>query len=178
MNLKYVYTFAPLAGLLVFGAVYFHHSSLQEAELAARQARTKTEQAARLAAQEESRKLDFADAIAQQEKRKAAKDALAKLEEAAKARREAAILARADAFRAQDKITKTVERLGREIAAERESITRFQHDLAATTAESAFLRDYVATASAQRKALVATLTHTVSLHTPAGVDGVALAQAR
>jgi hypothetical protein len=178
MKIKHIYTIAPLVGLLVFGIVYSHHRSVQKVEQAARQALVKTEQAARVAAQEESRRLAFADAIAHQEKRKAAKDALAKLEEAAKARREAAILARDDAFRAQGKIAKNVERLVREIAAEHESITRFQRDLDAANAESAFLRDYVATATAQRKALVNTLTHTVSLLAAPGVDGTAIVQAR
>ena len=137
MKKSLVYFLGPIAGLIIFGAIYWNFSSGYEAKEAAKTLAVKQEKEAKLLKQAK----DNEEAI-KEAKDKADHDA-----------RQAAVDAKEKAYRDQDKYAKQVERLERDIKSEKEAIAKLEEDKKKSADELAFLRIYVRQADENVKSL-------------------------
>ena len=158
-----VYFIAPLLLLVVFSGFFAAHRSGLKAREAARIAQVEAERQAKLDAEQAARKAAMADAIAaaeQRKKDKAAKEAQDKLDKEA---RQAAIDVRDKAYREQEKISRQLEKLKKDIEVEQAALAKLGASRQEAAAEKAFQEAFVTKAQANVKALQALL---VQLNTP------------
>ncbi len=143
MKKKYVYFLAPLAGLILFSAVYGNVSKGLAAREAAHQA--KIEQAKKDKAEKQARDnaKAIADALASQEKRKAEKAAKEAKDKKDHDDRTAAVEAQGKAERDQRKIADQVKTLEKDVQTEKDAIAKLEVDKTKSIDEQAFLVGYV-----------------------------------
>ena len=161
--MKKLYLLAPLVAMIVFTVVYAsHRSGLREREAAKRE-----EAAAALKIrnekEQEERRAAMAEAIAQAERRKNERDAKAAKDTAEKETRQLAVDARDKAYRDQEKFSRQIERLRKEIEAEQAELAKLAAARKKAEAERAFLVEFVTKSQANVQALQALLT---KLNTP------------
>ena len=147
------YWIAPLLALLVFGAVYSNFKSGYDARLKSRQEHMQAEKQARLQAETEARRKAVDAAVRAQAERKKERDAKEAEERALKNARQASLDARDLAFHEQEKLTKQIESLKRDIASEQNAVAKINGELQASIEERAFLKAYIAKAQNNVKAL-------------------------
>lgn len=143
MKKKYVYFLAPLAGLIIFAAVYWNFSKGFDAREAKRLAAEKQKKEDTLREQARKNEQAIREAVASQELRKAQRAAKDAKEKKDKDDRTAAVEARDKADRDQRKLAQQVERLEAEIKAEKDAIAKLESDKKKSIDEQAFLRTYV-----------------------------------
>jgi hypothetical protein len=157
MKKTYVYFLAPLVGLIIFGAIYWNFSKGFAAREAARVAAEKQKKEDKLRAQAKANEQAIREALAAQERRKAERAAKEAKDKADHEARQAAQDAKEKAYRDQEKFAKTVDRLEKELAAEKDAIAKLQVDKKKFTDEQAFLRIYVKQAEDNVKNLLQVL---------------------
>lgn len=151
--MKKSYLYVPLVLLLAFVGIYVsHRSGHREREVAKAQAAA-AELAAKNEAELAARKTAMADAIAAAEQRKVEREAKAAREAAEKEERQLAIDARDRAFRDQERATKQIERLKKELETERAALAKLETAHTAAAAEKAFLAEFVTKSRANVQAL-------------------------
>jgi membrane-associated HD superfamily phosphohydrolase len=158
-----VYFIAPLLLLVVFSGFFAVHRSGLKAREAAQVAKVEAARQAKLDAEQAARKAAMADAIAaaeQRKKDKAAKEAQDKLDKEA---RQAAIDVRDKAYREQEKISRQLEKLKKDIEVEQVALAKLKASRQEAQAEKAFQEAFVTKAQANVQALQTLL---VQLNTP------------
>jgi len=154
MKKNYVYFLAPLVGLIIFGAVYWNFSKGYAAREAERIRLEKQKKEDKLRAQAKANEQAIREALAAQERRKADRAAKEAKDKADKEARTAAVEAKEKAYRDQEKFGKQVDRLEKELQAEKDAITKLENDKKKFTDEQAFLRIYVKQAEDNVKSLM------------------------
>jgi colicin import membrane protein len=151
MNKAYV--IVPLLSLLIFGGFYWNfateYADKQKAkELAIRKAKEE-----KVKEEAQARRVAVEDAIRLQETRKKEKIERDEKDRLEKEARQNAIDARDKAYRDQEKLAKQVDRLNKEIAAEREALAKIEDTKKLNREEEAFLRQFVKQAESNVKRL-------------------------
>ncbi len=137
--MKKVSFIAPVLALIVFICFYSVHQKGQKERNAVAVAQAAAELKAKNDAELLARKTAMADAIKAAEVRKAEKEAKDARDKAEKEARQAAIDARDKAFREQDRATKQLERLKKDIEAEEVVIAKLTAARKESEAERQFL---------------------------------------
>lgn len=158
------YFIAPILLLIAFIGLYSVHRSGYKEREAARTAQIAAELAEKNQAELEARKAAMSEAIAQAEQRKKDREIREAKDKADKEARQLAIDARDRAFREQEKYTKQIERLKKDIEAEEAVLAKLAAARKEAEAEKAFLQDFVSKSQANVQALQGLLT---KLNTPA-----------
>ena len=153
MKKSLVYFLGPIAGLIIFGAIYWNFSSGYEAKEAAKTLAVKQEKEAKLLKQAKDNEEAIKEANIAQEHRKAERAIKEAKDKADHDARQAAVDAKEKAYRDQDKYAKQVERLERDIKSEKEAIAKLEEDKKKSADELAFLRIYVRQADENVKSL-------------------------
>ena len=156
MNKAYV--IAPLAAVLVFGGTYWNFHRGHQAREAARQEQVRLEKESKLQAEVAARRVAIADALVVQTQRKKEREAREAHEKIEKETRQAAIDERDRVFREQDKTSRDIQRVKKDLAAEREAIAKIAESRQDSLAEQTFLRDFVKKAEANAHNLETVLT--------------------
>lgn len=157
MKKTYVYFLVPLIGLIAFGALYWNFSSEYDAREAAKKAAIRQARDEKLAQEAKDREIAIKDALASQERRKIEKAAKEAKEKADAEARQLAIEARDRANREQMKLAQQIERLEKDIKAEKDAIAKIDADRKLAVDEQNFLKDYVKQAEANTKSLTEVL---------------------
>ena len=147
------YLIGPLAALVVFIGVYVNFQSGYKAKVEAKDEQRKAVRVAKLKAEVDARKVAIDEALKSQELRKKEREAKEAKDKLEKEARQAALEARDKAYREQDKLTRQIERLKKDLAAEKELFAKVAELKKAGKAEQVFLKDFVAKAEANSKAL-------------------------
>jgi hypothetical protein len=155
-----VYFIAPLLLLVVFSGFFAVHRSGLKAREAAQVAKVEAARQAKLDAEQAARKAAMADAIAAAEQRKKDNAAQDKLDKEA---RQAAIDVRDKAYREQEKISRQLEKLKKDVEVEQAALTKLGASRQEAAAEKAFQEAFVTKAQANVQALQTLL---VQLNTP------------
>jgi hypothetical protein len=143
MKKKYVYFLLPLVGLIVFSTVYWNFSRGIAAREAAHQAAVDQAKKDKLEKQARDNAKAFADAVATGERRKAERAAKEAKDKQDHDDRQAAVEARDKANRDQLKLAQQVERLEKDVQAEKDAIAKLEADKKKAIDEQAFLVTYV-----------------------------------
>lgn len=151
--MKKAYLIFPLAAVLAFGAIYwnFDRGYAQREEAARRQVRLEKE--ARLKAEAEARARGIEEAIRLQAGRRKAREEREAREAAEKETRQLALDAREKAFRNQEQLARQIERLKKDVAAEQAAVAEIAAAHKLSLDEQAFLREYIAKAEENLRAL-------------------------
>jgi colicin import membrane protein len=157
MKKTYVYFLAPLAGLIIFGAIYWNFSKGFAAREAARVAAEKQKKEDKLRAQAKANEQAIREALAAQERRKAERAAKEAKDKKDHDDRQTAQDAKEKAFRDKEKFGKQVNVLKGELQTEKDSIVKLQADKKKYIEEQAFLRIYVKQAEDNVKSLMQVL---------------------
>ena len=161
-----VYFLGPLAALCDFIGVYsVHRGNLKERE-AAKVAATSAAREAKLEAERVAQKAAMADAIHAAEQRKVEKAAKEAREKTDRETRQLALDARDKTYREQEKLARQIERLKKDIEAERAAIAKIAAERQAADSEKAFLLDFVSKAQTNVQALQS-LLNKLNTSTPA-----------
>lgn len=148
-----VYFIGPAAALCVFIGVYsVHRGDLKERE-AAKAAAVVAAQKTRLEVEQAERKAAMAEAIKAAELRKIEKAAKEAKEKSDREARQLALDARDKAYREQEKTAKQITRLKHEIEDEQAALAKLAAERKSAESEALFLRDYVAKAQGNVRAL-------------------------
>lgn len=155
--MKKTYLLVPLAALLLFGVVYrnFDRGYAQREQAARDQARLERE--IKLKAEAEARTRSIEDALRLQALRKKEREEREAREREAKEARQLAIDARDKAFRDHDSLSRQIERIKKDIAAEQAAQAEIAATVKATEAERVFLKEHLARAEENLRALDALL---------------------
>lgn len=152
-----VYIFAPLLLLAGFIGLYMNFAGDYKAKEEAKAARIREDKKRQQEEEARLRQKAVEDAIRlgeQRKKEKAEKDEKDRQEKEA---RQASIDARDKAYRDQDKLAKQVERLTKEVEAEKVAITKVEDTQRKAKEEEAFLREFVKKAEGNVKSLAEVL---------------------
>jgi hypothetical protein len=152
MNKAYV--IAPLLALAIFGFFYANFTKDYALEIQKKEAAAREERAAKVRKENDDRKAAVEAAIKIQEQRKAEKIARDEKDRLEKEARQVAIDARDKAFRDQEKASKQVDRLLKEIETEKAAIAKIEEAKKLSRDEEAFLRQFVKQAEGNVKGLV------------------------
>ncbi|MBL9208398.1 MAG: hypothetical protein JNN01_25165 [Opitutaceae bacterium] len=137
------YFIAPLLGLLIFGGFYWNFAEGYAEKEKAKQALVKKEKDEKIRLENEGRKKAVEDAIKLQEQRKKEKVEKDEKDRLEKEARQAAIDARDKSYRDKEKLEKQVDRLNKEILAEKDLIAKVEETKKIARDEEVFLRKYV-----------------------------------
>jgi colicin import membrane protein len=148
-----IYFLVPLLGLLGFGAVYWNFNAGYEAKEAAKVAAIKHAKELKLQKEAHDREVAIKDAIAAQDRRKAEKAAKEAKDKADREARQAAVDARDKAYRDQQRLDQQVQRLTKDVTAEKEAIAKLEEDKKRSADEFSFLKEYVKQAESNTKHL-------------------------
>lgn len=171
--MKKISFIAPVLALIVFICFYSMHQKGQKERDVARIARVAADLKAKNEAEQLARKTAMAEAIKTAELRKQEREAKEARDKADKEARQVAIDARDKAFRDQDKFTKQLERVKKDIDAEEAAITKLAAARKVSEAERQFLLDLNAKAQLNVKSLQNVLT---TLAAPAPAPALAAAK--
>ena len=150
---NYIYIIAPVAGLIIFAAVYLNFARGFEKREAARVAAEKKKKEDKLLETARNNEKAIREANASAARRKAERDAKEAKENADKAARALAIEARDKADRDQRKLASQVERLEKEVQSEKDAIAKLEAEKKKSIEEVAFLKTYVKQAEDNARAL-------------------------
>lgn len=153
MKKTYVYFLIPFIALIAFGGVYWNFKAGYEKVEAAKVAKIRAEKDEKLRQEAKNREIAIKDALAAQERRKAEKAAKEAKDKADMEARQLAQEAKEKAYRDQAKLEQQVQRLQKDITAEKEIIAKLEEDRKKAADEEAFLRNYVKQANANTKSL-------------------------
>ncbi len=157
MKKTYVYFLVPIVGLIVFSAIYWNFSTGYEAALARKAQIVREEKVQKLREEERNRKKAIDDAIAAQQRRKAEKAAKDAKDRADADYRQSLYDARNKANRDQAKVSQQVERLQRDVKAEKDAIAKLEDSRKNAVEEQKFLKIYVQQAEANTRSLTEVL---------------------
>ncbi|MDF3058728.1 MAG: hypothetical protein K0R17_2943 [Rariglobus sp.] len=146
-----IYFIAPLVALALFFAVFLNFKNGHDELKLARAAAIATAKEAKLKSEIEARRQAIEDALRAQEQRKKEREAKEAREKAEKEARQLALDAREKAWREQEKLVRQLDRLKKEVIAEKEELAKRETVKIATLAEQAFLRDFVQKSEASVK---------------------------
>ena len=148
-----IYFAAPVLAMLIFTGVYVTYQSGAKQRAAIAEKQAKQEKEDKLKAEADARAKAFADAMKAQEIRKKERADKEARELAEKTERQEQLDLRDKTFREQDKIAKQVERLKKEIEAEKAAAAKIQESIGFTEAEQTFLQSYLTKARENIKTL-------------------------
>lgn len=151
------YFIAPLLATVVFGFFYMGFSKDYKAKEQAKIEAAKQEKAEQLRKEALAREAAVKEALVAQEKRKKERAEKEAKDIAEKEARQAAIDARDRTYRDQEKLAKQVDRLTKEVEAEKAAIAKIEEDKKKSQDEAAFLRTYVGKAESNAKNLTGVL---------------------
>ncbi len=153
MKKTYVYFLVPLIGLIAFGAIYWNFKSDYEAREEAKKAAVRKAKEDKLREEAKNREIAIKDALAAQERRKKEKEAKEAKDKKDREERQAAVDARDKANRDQARLAQQVERLEKDVKAEKEIIAKLQEDRRRSQDEFNFLKDFVKQSETNTKKL-------------------------
>jgi hypothetical protein len=148
-----IYFAAPVLAMLIFTGVYVTYQSGAKQREAIAEKQAKQEKDDKLKAEADARAKAFADAMKAQEMRKKERAEKEARELAEKEERQTQLDLRDKTFREQDKIAKTMERLKKEIEAEKAAAAKIQESIGFIEAEQTFLQGFIAKARENIKTL-------------------------
>ncbi len=143
MKKNYVYFVAPLAGLVVFSAVYWKYSSGYEQKQEDIKKKIQADLQAKLDKEARDREIAAKEAFASQEKRKADKVAKDKKDAEEDELRQKAAQNREKARREAEKLAAQAKRLKKDIEDEKKEVVAIEAEKKQHQDEVAFLRTYV-----------------------------------
>ncbi len=153
-----IYFAAPVLAMLIFTGVYVTYQSGAKQRAAVAEKQAKEEKETALKAEADARAKAFADAMKAQEIRKKERAEKEARELAEKEERQAQLDLRDKTFREQDKIAKQMERLKKEIEAEKAAAAKIQESLGFIEAEQTFLQGFIVKARENIQSLETLLT--------------------
>lgn len=148
-----IYFVAPVLAMLIFTGVYVTYQSGAKQRAAIAEKQEKQEKENKLKADADARAKAFADAMKAQELRKKERAEKEARELAEKEERQAQLDLRDKTFREHDKIAKQMERLKKEIEAEKTAAAKIQESIGSIEAEQTFLQSYLTKARENIKTL-------------------------
>lgn len=146
-----IYFIGPLAALALFAAVFLNFKSDYNQREQARVAEVAAAKEAKLKAEVDARRQAIEAALVVQEERKKEREAKEARERAEKEGRQLALDAREAAYREQEKLTRQLERVKKELVAGKDAYAKLEAVKSAALAEQTFLRDFVQKAEASVK---------------------------
>jgi hypothetical protein len=149
--MKKIYFLGPLTALMLFGAVFLNFKNGHREREQARVAEIVAAKEAKLKAEQEVRRVAIEDALRAQDARKKEREAKDAREKEAKEARQLALDTREKAHREQEKLIRQLDRLAKELAAEKAALVKLESMKAEAFAEQAFLREFVSKADASVK---------------------------
>jgi colicin import membrane protein len=158
MKKSKIYFIAPIIVLAAFYAYYWNFSSQYEARQAAAAQVEKDKRLEKLKAEAESREHAIQDAIDAQKQRKAERLAREEKERKQKDDKENALLESGKADQEAQKLQRQVDKLEKDVAAEKEEIAKLENEQKGSVEELAFLKEYTAAAVANQSKLADVLT--------------------
>lgn len=153
-----VYFIAPLVALALFAAVFLNFKSGYREREQVRQTEIASAKEAKLKSEADARRAAIEDALRSQEQRKKEREAKEAADLAEKAARQLVIDAREKAFRDQEKLIRQLERVRKDIIAEKDTLAKLEAVKIAAVAERDFLLAFVQKAEASAKKFEAVLT--------------------
>jgi hypothetical protein len=160
-----IYFAAPVLAMLLFTGVYVTYQSGAKKREAIAEQQAKQEKEDKLKAEADARAKAFADAMKAQELRKKERAEKEARELAEKEERQAQLDLRDRTFREQDKIAKQMDRVKKEIEAEKAAAAKIQEGIAFIEAEQTFLQGFIAKARENIKTLETLLTQIAAAET-------------
>ena len=177
MNKKnYIYFLAPIAGVLIFAAIYWNFLSQYDKEQDRRAAKAKAEKDVKTKLENDQKKEAYDLALKASERRAQEREAKAKKDDADREARQAAIENRAKASREEFKLADKVKALAKEIEVTKKEVAEAEENKKKAQAEEAFLRTYVKQAEANRQSLTAVLEN-IQKADQAAIDAAKAAEA-
>lgn len=153
MKKKYAYFLAPLVGLIIFGAIYWNFSKGLAAREAKHQAEVKQKIEDKKRAQAKANEQAMREALESQARRKADKAAKEAKDQKDRDERQLAVETQNKANRDQQKLAAQVDRLEKELQAEKDAIAKLEIEKKKSADEQAFLVTYVKQAEANAREL-------------------------
>lgn len=153
MKKSYVYFAAPLAGLALFGVVYYQYASKFEERQEAMVKAEREKREIKIKQDNELKKKAVEDALLAQETRKKAKAEKEAREQKERDDRERAQQVLAKTKEDSRKLTDTVARLKKEVADNKKDITEIEADKKRSVDEMAFVKEYTKKAESNRQSL-------------------------
>jgi hypothetical protein len=155
--MKKIYVIGPLAGLLVFGGIYWQHAEKHAAQLAQVKLDEERAREEKRVQQDAARRLAMEQATAALAKRNAERAEKERIEEAQKLARAELETRRNTAFDRTRRLRPTIDRLRSEIETLNAAIARNEERKRELEQEQVFLADYVRQAEANRATIYAVL---------------------
>jgi len=157
MKKKYIYMLVPLCGVILFSLFYIpfakHYDDLQaqkhQEEIKAKNAKAEAEA--------EARRQAILDATASAERHKREREAKLAREKAQQDALDAAVADRQKAHNDKQKYSDEVDKLQKEIKAEKQAIAELERNKQDALKEQAFLKSYVQQAEINRKNILSLL---------------------
>ncbi|MDR1009891.1 MAG: hypothetical protein LBM04_01955 [Opitutaceae bacterium] len=149
------YIILPLAALIAFGAAYWNFERKHEARAAEVREQARIERENKLKAEADARNKGIEEALRLQARRKQEREERDARDKLQKETLQSAIDARDKIHRDVEKNARQIDRLKKEIAAEEKIITGIETDFKAVIAEQDFLKEYIAQAETNQRALEA-----------------------
>jgi colicin import membrane protein len=151
--MKKAYFLVPLIGVLIFSFFYWNaRKDLVEKELAEKRHREEL-RLKKIQDEVAARQKAYEDAIVQAERRKKEKAEREAKEQAERDAREALLAEREKSFREQEKLARNIERLTKDVTAEKEEIQKVEGQKNSYQSEQEFLKSYVKQAETNQKGL-------------------------
>ena len=155
--MKKIYFIGPLTALAFFAVVFWNFKSGHREREKARVTELAAAKEAKLRSEVEARQKAIADALVAQEARKKEREAKDAREQAEKNARLLALDAREKAHREQEKLSRQLDRLTKELVAEKATLAKLQTTKTEALAEQIFLREFVSKAEGSAKKFEAVL---------------------
>ncbi len=155
--MKKIYFIGPLTAMALFAVVFWNFKSGHREREQARITEVAAVKEAKLKAESDARRKAIEDALVAQEARKKEREAKVAQEQAEKEARVLALDAREKAHREQEKLVRQLDRVTKELVAEKASLAKLQTVKTESLAEQAFLREFVAKAESSAKEFEAVL---------------------
>jgi hypothetical protein len=149
------YIILPLAALIAFGAAYWNFERKHEARAAEVREQARIERENKLKADADARNKGIEEALRLQALRKKEREERDARDKLQKETLQSAIDARDKIHRDVEKNARQIDRLKKEIAAEEKTIAGIETEYKTTIAEQDFLKEYIAQAEANQRALEA-----------------------
>jgi hypothetical protein len=154
---NYVYFLAPLAGLVIFSAVYWNFSSKYDKELEIKAQAAKAVKDEKLSNENKLKKQAYDEALAASEKRKKERADKQKKDEADADARSAALEERDRVIREEHRLSTKLESVTKEVDLTKKEIADIEETKKKAVDEETFQRTYVKAAEANRQSLTAVL---------------------
>lgn len=153
MKKNYVYFVAPIAALIIFGAIYWNFLSGYEKEIESRALVIKQKKLEKIQADDKATRQAYDDAVAAQARRKKEKEAKEAKEQSDRDARQLAEDNMRQAEHEQRQLADKVKSLGKDVAAVKKEIAEIEEAKKEARDEEAFLRVYIKQAEANRSSL-------------------------